>query len=212
MGVTIDELLVADPPRAWREAGFTVDADDVCRIGSVRLRLVGTEAGRGIVGWRLRGADGVLPAMVDGLPTEVSDADPSEPATHPLGVLWIDHVVVMSPDLARTTAAFEAIGAAVRRVRDFELAGTPMRQVFFRLGEVIVEVVGDPEAVGEGPATFWGITLTVDDIDAAASVLGKRAGTVKDAVQPGRRITTLRHRELGMTVATALITRPPAAR
>ena len=30
-------------------------------------------------------------------------------------------------------------------------------------------------------------------------------GKVKDAVQPGRRITTLRHKELDMSVATAFM-------
>ncbi len=209
--VTIDELLVADLPQAWRDAGFTVDGDGVCRVGSVRIRLLGEEAGRGIVGWSLRGLPDGVPDSIDGLPTARSDADPAEPAEHLLGLLWIDHVVVMSPDLARTTAALEAAGIEARRTRDFTVGGTPMRQVFFRLGEVILELVGDPAAAGDGPATFWGLTHTVADIDAAAELLGEHTGRVKDAVQPGRRITTLRTRELGIGVATALITRPPAA-
>lgn len=208
MGIEIDELLVADPPQAWRDAGFTVDGD-VARVGTVRLRLLGPDAGRGIVGWSLRGlADGV-PDLLDGLPTTRSDAPPSEPDDHSNGALWVDHVVVMSPDLDRTAAAFEGIGLEARRVRDFDLGGTPMRQVFFRLGEVVLELVGTPEPSGDGPTTFWGITHTVADLDATAALLGERTGRVKDAVQPGRRITTVRHRELGMSVATAFITRPP---
>ncbi len=58
----------------------------------------------------------------------------------------------------------------------------------------------------EGPATLWGLTHVVADIDATADLLGERVGRVKDAVQPGRRIATLRHRELGMSVNTAVIT------
>lgn len=208
MRITIDELRVADPPQAWRDAGFTVDGD-VVRVGRVRIRLIGPDAGRGIVGWSLRGlADGV-PDLLDGLPTTRSDAPPAEPDDHRNGVLWVDHVVVMSPDLDRTTAAFRGIGLEVRRVRDFDPGGTPMRQVFFRLGEVVLELVGTPEPTGDGPATFWGITHTVADLDATAALLGDRTGRVKDAVQPGRQITTLRHRELGMGVATAFLTRPP---
>lgn len=42
-------------------------------------------------------------------------------------------------------------------------------------------------------------------IDATADLLGEHVGRVKDAVQPGRRIATLRHRELGMSVNTAVI-------
>jgi hypothetical protein len=95
-----------------------------------------------------------------------------------------------------------------RRERDAELGGQPIRQVFFRLGEVIVEVVGSPETAGEGPATLWGITYVVDDVDATAAFFGDRTTPIKDAVQPGRRITTLHHHELGMSVRTAMISAP----
>ena len=92
-----------------------------------------------------------------------------------------------------------------RRERDAELGGRPIRQIFFRLGEVIVEVVGSPETASEGPSTLWGITYVVADIDATASFFGDRTAPVKDAVQPGRRITTLRHDDLGISVRTAMI-------
>ena len=81
-----------------------------------------------------------------------------------------------------------------RRERDAELGGRPIRQIFFRFGEVIIEVVGSPDTAGEGPSTLWGITYVVADIDVTAAFFGDRATPVKDAVQPGRRITTLRHR------------------
>ena len=83
-----------------------------------------------------------------------------------------------------------------------------MRQIFFRLGSVILEVVGAPDAANDGPSSLWGITYVVADIDATASFFGDRALPVKDAVQPGRRITTLRHRDLGMSVRTAMISPP----
>lgn len=208
--VSVGELLIADSPQAWRDAGFTVD-DDACRVGTVRIRLVGRDRGTGIVGWSLRGVADDVPAVesVDGLPTTFSTEPVAAPAVHAVGAVSIDHVVIASPDLARTTAALEALGVPARRVRDFEIGGTAMRQVFFRLGEVIVELIGDPDRTGDGPATFWGITFTVDDVDAAAQLLAPHAGRVKDAVQPGRRITTLKHRELGISVATALMSRPP---
>jgi hypothetical protein len=117
--------------------------------------------------------------------------------------------VLSSPDLARTIKALAAIGLEPRRERDAELGGAALRQVFFRLGEVILELIGSPDATGPGPTTVWGLTHTVTDIDAAAALLGERAGRVKDAVQPGRRITTLRHRALDISVAMALITPRP---
>ena len=99
----------------------------------------------------------------------------------------------------------EALGEHPRRERRGELGGQPIRQIFFRFGEVIVEVVGAPAAAGDGPSTLWGITYDTADIDATAAFFGERTAPVKPAVQPGRRITTVRHRELDISVRTAMI-------
>jgi hypothetical protein len=206
MSITVDEVEVADPADAWMRAGFSVDSDAVCRIGGVRVRLVGRGRGTGIVGWSLRGlpSDGPL-HDVDGIPTTRSDAVAVVPARHANGVLAIDHVVLLSPDLRRTVESLANIGIESRRERYGELGGRSMRQIFFRAGEVIIEVVGSPETASEGPSTLWGITYVVADIDATADYFGGRTAPVKDAVQPGRRITTLRHHELGISVPSAMI-------
>lgn len=211
MGVTIDEILVGDPSDAWVAAGFAVDDDGTCRIGTVRVRLMGRDGGKRILGWSLRGAPPARLAdgSLDGLPTTGSDAPPAEPATHPNGATHIDHVVLLSPDLARTSTALEAIGVLPRGERDTDSYGAPMRQIFFRLGEVILELVGQPGAAGEGDPGFFGLAVTVTDLDAAGALLGDHLGTAKDAVQEGRRIATLRHREVGMSVATALMSPEP---
>ena len=208
MTITIDEFEVADPPDAWTRAGFSVDPDGVCRIGSVRIRLVGhgPHTGTGIVGWSWRG----LPADIslqdlDGVPTARSDAPFATPATHANGATEIDHVVLLSPDLTRTVEALAAVGVDPRRERKGELGGRSIRQIFFRLGDVILEVVGQLDAPGNGPSVFWGITYVVADIDATAAFFGDRAAPVKDAVQPGRRITTLRHHDLGISVPSAMM-------
>ena len=206
MGVTIDEILVGDPPEAWTAAGFTVDPDGTCRIGSVRVRLVGRDGGKRILGWSLRDAPAARLAdgRLDGLPTTASSAAPATPAAHANGATHIDHVVLLSPDLPRTTAALGTIGVTPRGERETTSYGAPMRQVFFRLGEVILELVGGVEP-GEGDPGFFGLAITVEDLDAAAALLGEHLGDAKDAVQEGRRIATLRHRDLGMSVATALM-------
>jgi hypothetical protein len=211
MGVTIDEILVGDPPDAWTAAGFSVDDDGICRIGAVRVRLVGRDGGKRILGWSLRGApqarlaDGTL----DGVPTTSSTSDPADPATHANGARHIDHVVMLSPDLARTTAALEALGVSARGERDANTYGAPMRQIFFRLGEVILELVGQPDTAGEGDPGFFGLAITVEDLDTAGDLLGEHLGASKEAVQEGRRIATLRHRDLGMSVAMALMSPEP---
>ena len=203
MAPSIEQLDIADPADAWRNAGFAVDDDGVCRVGTVRLRLVGRNGGKRIVGWALRGVDAV--DEIDGLATTTSAREPADPARHPNGVRVIDHLVVATPNLARTVKALEAAGMDARRTRDSDTYGAPMRQVFFRLGEVILEVIGDPEATGDGPAVFYGLAFTVADLDETKAFFGDHLGTPKPAVQPGRRIATLRHKELDLSVATALM-------
>ena len=176
-----------------------MDEDGVCQIASIRLRL-GVDGGRGIVGWRVRGlADG----SIDGLQTEASEAPArSGGAQHPLGVTGVDHVVAATPDLERTLGALQEAGLELRRVRE---AGPSARQGFFVVGDALLEVVGPKEPDGDGPASFWGLVLVVDDIDAAAERLGPLLGTPRDAVQEGRRIATVR-REAGLGTAVALMT------
>jgi hypothetical protein len=204
--VTIDELVVADPPEAWRSAGFTVDDDDTCRIGTVRVRLVGRDHGKRIVDWSLRNVDD---GAVDGIPTRSSDREPCHGARHPNGSIAIDHVVLLTPDTRRTISAIEAFGLPVRRVRETDQYGAPFLQMFFRAGEVIIELIGPREPDGTGPATFFGLAHTVADLDATKRLLGDQLGAVKSAVQPGRRISTLRHKALGMSVATAFMSPGP---
>lgn len=204
--MTIDELLVADPVEAWRAAGFSVDDDAVCRIGTVRIRLIGRDRGTGIVGWSLRDLPASFTdAEIDGIPTAVSATSPAIGAVHPNGVTHVDHVVLMSSHLDRTLADLGGIDLLPRRERDGELNGVAMRQVFFRLGEVVLEVVGTADSERDEPSRLWGLTHTVVDIDASAAFYGEQVGRVRDAVQPGRRITTMRHRDVGLSVRTALI-------
>jgi hypothetical protein len=207
--VSVDEFEVADPTEAWARAGFSVGSDSVCRIGGIGIRLVGRDRGAGIVGWSLRGLPSDVSVNdIDGVPTARSGEISAAPSAHPNGVVAIDHVVLFTPDLGRTVEALAAVGVDPRRERDSELGGQPIRQIFFRLGEVIVEVVGSPATAGEGPSSLWGLTYVVMDIDATAAFFGDRTGPVKDAVQPGRRISTLRHQDFGMSVRTALISVP----
>ncbi|MCX6397079.1 MAG: hypothetical protein NTV23_11380 [Propionibacteriales bacterium] len=209
--VELAGVAVADRPEDWRAAGFVVGDDGTCQVGALRIRLVGREAGAGIVGWSLRRVP-TGTVDVDGVPTEVSGETAGEGAVHPNGVVGVDHVVLLSPDLRRTVAAFGALGVEPRRHRDGELGGRAVRQVFFRLGAVILEVVGSPDTAVAGPSTLWGLTYVVADIDTAAAFFGEHTSPVKDAVQPGRRITTLRHRDLGLSVRTALISPHQRAR
>jgi hypothetical protein len=182
--VTIDELVVADPPEAWETLGFRVDGDR-CRVGAVTLHLAGPERGRGIVEWSLAGDD--RGAAVDRV-------------EHPNGALQLDHVVMSAGDFDGTVATLEAAGLSLRRIRD----DRPRRMAFFRLGEVILELVEGEDGT---PAAFWGLVVVVSDLDRLAARLGDRLGPVHDAVQPGRRIASLRE-EAGVSTALAFMSAP----
>ena len=185
---------------------------ELVEIGSVGVRLVGAGAGRGIVGWSVRG---LAHTDLDGLPTELSGAEPPAGNQHRNGVVRIDHLVAFTPDLERTTAALTAAGLDLRRVREEPTPGGAPRQAFFRMGEVILEVVQAPAGTRMGddldaPARLWGISFLVGDLEATAAFLGDRLGTPRDAVQPGRRIATLR-KEAGLGPAIAFMTPGPGA-
>jgi hypothetical protein len=207
MAVTVDELVIADPPELWEELGFRVE-DDACQIGTVRVRL-DSRAGKRIVSWSLRGC---AAEVLDGLAATPSSSEPREAAEpHPNGVTAIDHVVAFSPDLDRTVAALEAAGLDLRRVREEPTPAGAPRQAFFRLGDVILECVqlpDSPELDRGRNAKLWGLAVCTPDMDATAAYLGDRLGEPRPAVQEGRTIATLR-REAGSTVPLAFMTPPP---
>lgn len=207
---SIAEVVVAADPELWRAAGFDVDGD-LLQVGAVALRLAGTGAGGGIVRCELAG---VAADSIDGLPTTATTA-PARPARaepHPNGVVRLDHLVAFTPDLDRTVAAGRSAGLDLRRVRDEPApAGSP-RQAFFRLGEVILEIAQAPPGSplpADAPARFFGLAFLVDAFDAAASAFADRLGEPRPAVQPGRRIATVR-REAGLGLPVVLMDRDAA--
>jgi hypothetical protein len=212
VGPTIDELTVADTPEAWRDAGFDVDGD-AFEVGSVVVRLAGPDAGRGIVGCTMWD---VAMESPDGLPVSRSTSPERDARerVHPNGVRTMDHLVAFSPSLERTMPALEQAGLDLRRIREEPTPGGAPRQAFFRLAEVILEVVEVPpgsheERNHDAPSRFWGLAFAVEDLDHCAAYLGERLGEPRDAVQPGRRIATMR-REAGLSPGIAFMTPAPA--
>jgi hypothetical protein len=201
VGPELRALLVGDGPEGWAAAGFSVEDDEV-HVGGIRIRLTGADGPRGLHGWALAGVED---GSIDGLTTLGSDESPADPAANPNGAVRVDHVVVATPDLDRTVGALRAFGFEPRRRRDVPGTEPARAQVFSWAGEAIVELVGPVEPQGSGPASFWGLALTCDDLDAAAERLGDALGPVTQAVQRGRRIATLRTRDLGVSVPIALM-------
>ncbi|HEX8645648.1 MAG TPA: VOC family protein [Thermoleophilaceae bacterium] len=209
--VTIESITVADPPEAWRACGFDVQGA-TCRVGTIDVHLAG--AGRGLAGIALRGA---AADDLDGLPaTRADTTEPPAPAPeHPNGVTKIDHVVAFTPDRARTASKLEAAGLDLRRLRDEPTPAGGGFQAFFRLGEAILEVVEVPPdspkpLPPDAPARLWGLAFLVASLDRTRAALGDRLGEPRPAVQPGRRIATLR-REAGLSFGCAFMTPGPEA-
>ncbi|HMD57478.1 MAG TPA: hypothetical protein VKG82_08410 [Solirubrobacteraceae bacterium] len=204
---TIEQITLADEPSRWSAFGFTL-AGECCLLGSVSVQLAGERPGSGISRWSLREID---TAELDGLPTAIGEQPAPAPAgEHPNGVIAIDHVVAITPQLDRTVAALQRAGLDLRRVREEPTPAGAPRQAFFRLGEVILEVVQEPENVvhesggAERPAHFWGLALLCADLERTAAAFEPHLGMIRDAVQPGRRIATVK-RSAGLAVPLALM-------
>ena len=116
----------------------------------------------------------------------------------------------MTPALDRTVAALRAAGLELRRIREEPTPAGAPRQAFFRLGDEILEVVQEPHEIvaregGAGrPARLWGLALLSSDLDRTVGALGEHAGEARAAVQPGRRIATVR-RSAGLAVPVAVM-------
>jgi hypothetical protein len=190
--MVLDGLVIADEPAAWGALGFALDGGSLA-LGGVTIELSGRDAGEGIAGWSVSGlASDVLPSAV---------VAAAAAATHPNGALAVDHVVAVTGDVDATMARLERDGLRPRRVRD--VPGGDTRQAFYVLGTALLELAGP--VAGETGARLWGLTLVVSDLEALAARLGALLGPVKDAVQPGRRIATLR-RDAGLAVPLAFMT------
>lgn len=181
-------ILTGGEPAAWARLGFAVKEDGSARVGGLRVVTGADEL-------RVEAA-GLGEERPDGLPIVATDAAPVEPGDHPNGAIAIDHVVAFTDDLDRTTAALERAGAPLRR-RAEPRPGTPM--AFHRLGPLVLELV----QTGARPS-LWGFVVVVADLDAAGPLLG----APRPAVQPGRRIATVRP-EAGLPVALAFMTPQP---
>ena len=212
----IAELVVGGSTDPWKRLGLEF-VDNSTVIGTVRLRVV-PFLNPGLQSVGLAGIDddhdhgshegacdhdhGPKPGMIHGAPIHHCAPTSTVPALESaLDARVIDHVVLMTPDLERTCEAVTAVtGAPLKRVRE----APPVVQGFFRLGEVILEVVQSPQ-VQHPAAKWWGLVINVGDLDAVCSRLGPDViSAPKSAVQPGRFIATVRS-ELGLGVPLALM-------
>jgi catechol 2,3-dioxygenase-like lactoylglutathione lyase family enzyme len=131
-------------------------------------------------------------------------SDPSGPAP----VTGLDHVVISTTDSERAAALYGArLGLDMALDRSHPDWG---RLMFFRCGDLIVEVVHRRGAEATAQDSLWGLSWRVDDIDATRARLlaaGLDISEVRTGRKPGTRIATVRNGSCG--VPTVLLERTP---
>ncbi len=200
-GARLAAVRIGGSCEPWEALGFATDAAGRIPLRNGALEFTGADSGMsGLV----VDATGVLPDDIEGVALHRGDAVPAR--EHPNGALEIDHLVLMSASLERSSEAIEAaLGLPCKRVRETET----VRQAFHRFADetesrgCIIEIV---ENARVGHTSLFGLVVNVVDLDAVCERWGSDViGTPKAAVQPGRRIATVRA-GVGLGVPLAFMT------
>ena len=164
----VEVRVAAEPDGMASGRGAPRRRRPVGRLGSVLLRVDPTlgPPGLAVVACSTSKRAHASPTSTDCRRTRARRR-PRRPPVHDsvLGVTGIDHVVVVTPDLDRTVAAVEeAPGPPCCASVRVKAGGSPVRQAFFRLGEVILEVVsgGSPGSDPGAARLLYGLAVTVN--------------------------------------------------
>ena len=186
----------------WQAIGLTFD-DFTCTLADVDVVVSGETSG--LHGWTIDvGRDEII--EIDGIRTRLVSGTTPRPSMSTIGrqkVIGLDHVVVNTDNIDRTTQAITAaLGLEVRRERQL---GNGAVQRFHKLENTIIEVVSGPHITQPG-ASLWGMVASVDDLFELAEELGENTTSPpKKATQPGRYISTVRG-SVSLGVPFALMT------
>ncbi len=194
---SIAELHVGDDPSAWKRAGFRIN-DGRCVVGTTEI--VFSDGPKGIHSWVLRHS---LPSQFGSIPTTFTEKPvPERSIAHPNGSVGFHHVVLMVPEFALGKTALTGAGV---QVEDGRIFGSPEKEMLRsapKMGDIELELIGPKNEDRSRNWDLWGLVIAVDDIDATSELLGDLLGQVKPAVQPHRRIATLKKEaELGVAIA-----------
>lgn len=140
---------------------------------------------------------------------ELAEERPKSVATDIAPIDGLDHVVITTEDSDRAAALHGArLGLDLALDRSHHDWGQLM---FFRCGDLIVEVVRRPVAGGDAQHDrLWGLSWRVADIDATRARLlasGLDVTEVSNGRKPGTRVMTVRNGTCG--IQTVLLERSP---
>jgi catechol 2,3-dioxygenase-like lactoylglutathione lyase family enzyme len=138
---------------------------------------------------------------------ELAKERPRSAATGEAPMTAMDHVVVSTADPERAAALYGArLGLDMALDRSHPDWG---RLMFFRCGDLIVEVVHRPQSnMDEAQDKLWGLSWRVADIDATRARLasaGVDVSDVRTGRKPGTRVLTVRNGTCG--IPTLLVER-----
>ena len=131
---------------------------------------------------------------------ELAEERPRSAATSAAPIIGLDHVVVSTEDPERAAALYGArLGLDMALDRSHQDWGQLM---FFRCGDLIVEVVKRPLAGGDQTHDkLWGLSWRVADIDATRARLvanGQDVSEVRIGRKPGTRVMSVRSGTCGI--------------
>ncbi len=131
---------------------------------------------------------------------ELTQERPRSAVTSEAPILALDHVVVSTEDPERAAALYGArLGLDMALDRSHQEWGQLM---FFRCGDLIVEVVKRPVAgADQTHDKLWGLSWRVADIEAARARLvagGVDASEVRAGRKPGTRVLSVRNGTCGI--------------
>ena len=131
---------------------------------------------------------------------ELADERPRSAAISDAPILGLDHVVVSTADGERAASLYGArLGLDMALDRSHPDWG---RLMFFRCGDLIVELVQRPGATAANDRdTLWGLSWRVGDIEAARARLveaGIAVSEVRTGRKPGTRVMSVREGTLGV--------------
>jgi catechol 2,3-dioxygenase-like lactoylglutathione lyase family enzyme len=131
---------------------------------------------------------------------ELASERPRSAATSAAPIIGLDHVVVSTEDPERAAALYGArLGLDMALDRSHQDWGQLM---FFRCGDLIVEVVKRPVAGGDQTHDkLWGLSWRVADIDATRARLvagGLDVSEVRAGRKPGTRVMSVRNGACGI--------------
>lgn len=112
----------------------------------------------------------------------------------PSGLLGLDHLVIRSNDMEQAAATYGArLGLDMRLDRQID----GRRLMFFRCGDLVVEIVEDREHADR----LWGLSWRVRDAareQARLAALGFNVSEVRTGMKPGTRVFTVRDQTGGV--------------